>query len=151
MSASRELQIAINDATTQKNVWSAELMRLNQELSKAKVGQRASLRKAIRNAETQIEDYNRLIKKLNDDLARVLKAEVKNQDNIELAKQGISPGAKIAETIGKSVEAITPVLAGQLQTKRSTDVNETPTEQKPNYMVYAIVAGIILLLMKMKK
>ena len=145
----KALQISIDEATAQKNAWSAELMRLNTELGSAKIGARASLRKAIRNAEQQIQDSNRLIKKLNDDLARFLKAEVKNEDNLELAKQGISPGAQIAQSVGNVAQALAPVLAGNLATKRSADVSETPEQQKPmsTNIIYVVIAGIVLLLM----
>jgi len=149
--SAKELQIAINEATTQKNAWSAELMRLNTELGKAKLGARASLRKAIRNAEQQISDSNRLIKKLNDDLGKVLKAEVKNEDNLELAKQGISPVAQIAQSVGNIAQSFAPVIAGNLASKRSADAIDMPEQQKPMNMIYVVIAGIILLLMMKRK
>jgi hypothetical protein len=149
--SAKELQIAVNEATTQKNAWSAELMRLNTELGKAKLGARASLRKAIRNAEQQISDSNRLIKKLNDDLGKVLKAEVKNEDNLELAKQGISPGAQIAQSVGNIAQSFAPVIAGNLASKRSADAIDMPEQQKPMNMIYVVIAGIILLLMMKRK
>jgi chromosome segregation ATPase len=127
-------------------------MRLNRELSSAKIGKRASLRKAIKNAEQAIADYNRQIKKLNDDLAKILKAEVKNQDNLELAKQGISPGAKIAESLGNVATQLTPLLTGSEQTKRAQlEAPKEETATKNNTMMYIIVAVAVLLLMKMKK
>jgi predicted nucleic acid-binding Zn-ribbon protein len=151
--SAKELQIAINEATTQKNAWSADLMRLNTELGKAKLGARASLRKAIRNAEQQISDSNRLIKKLNDDLANVLKAEVKNEDNLELAKQGISPGAQIAQSVGNIAQSFAPVIAGNLASKRSADAIDMPEQQKlmSTNIIYVVIAGIILLLMMKRK
>lgn len=150
-----QLQIAISDATTQKNVWSAELMRLNTELAKAKMGQRASLRKAIKNAEQQIEDYNRNIKKLNDDLAKVLKASVKNEDNVILANQGISPGAKIADSLGSTLQSLVPVISGSLASKRSAsaDVPEQ-TESKgllSGNNLYYVIGAVVLLFLMMKK
>ena len=149
----KELETSINEATTQKNAWSAELMRLNSELSKSKIGARASLRKAIKNAEQQIQDSNRLIKKLNDDLARVLKFEVKNEDNLELAKQGISPGAQIAQSVGNVAQALAPVLTGSISDKRSADATEIPEQQKPmsTNIIYVVIAGIVLLLMMKRK
>ena len=149
----KALQTSINEATAQKSAWSAELMRLNTELGSAKLGARASLRKAIRNAEQQIQDTNRLIKKLNDDLASFLKAEVKNEDNLELAKQGISPGAQIAQSVGNVAQALAPVLAGSMSDKRSADASETPEQQKPMSIniIYVVIAGIVLLLMMKRK
>ena len=149
----KELETSINEATTQKNAWSAELMRLNSELSKSKIGARASLRKAIKNAEQQIQDSNRLIKKLNDDLARVLKFEVKNEDNLELAKQGISPGAQIAQSVGNVAQSLAPVLTGSISDKRSADATEIPEQQKPmsTNIIYVVIAGIVLLLMMKRK
>jgi chromosome segregation ATPase len=150
--SAREIQISIDNATRELNTWSAELMRLNRELSSAKIGKRASLRKAIKNAEQAIADYNRQIKKLNDDLAKILKAEVKNQDNLELAKQGISPGAKIAESLGNVATQLTPLLTGSEQTKRAQlEAPKEETATKNNTMMYIIVAVAVLLLMKMKK
>lgn len=153
--SAKALQIAINEATTQKNAWSAELMRLNTELGKAKLGARAALRKAIRNAEQQISDSNRLIKKLNDDLARVLKAEVKNEDNLELAKQGISPGVQIAQSLGQTAQSLIPTLVGTLESgKRAADATEqTITGTKSFFKDYSIfiVAGIVLLIFIFKK
>lgn len=148
---SEQIQLAINDAVRQKDVWTAELMRLNKELASAKVGKRASLRKAIKNAEEQIADYNRSLKKLNDDLARVLKAEVKNADNLELAKQGISPGSKIAETIGKTAESLIPTLQGSLASKRSAELNMEAQTEKPNYLYWLIGLAVLLFLMMKKK
>jgi chromosome segregation ATPase len=150
--SAREIQISIDNATRELNTWSAELMRLNRELSSAKIGKRASLRKAIKNAEQAIADYNRQIKKLNDDLAKILKAEVKNQDNLELAKQGISPGAKIAESLGNVATQLTPLLTGSEHTKRAQlEAPKEETATKNNTMIYIIVAVAVLLLMKMKK
>jgi hypothetical protein len=151
-----QLTIALENAITQKDVWTAELMRLNAELSKAKIGQRASLRKAIKNAEQQIQDYNRNIKKLNDDIARVQKASVKNEDNVILANQGISPGAKIAESLGKTIENIAPVVAGSLANKRSASADvPAQTESKSmftgNNLYYIIGAGVLLFIMMKKK
>jgi hypothetical protein len=152
--SAREIQISIDNATTQLNAWSAELMRLNKELSSAKVGKRASLRKAIKNAEQAIADYNRSIKKLNDDLASVLKTEVRQQDNLELAKQGISPGAQIVSSLGSVASQIVPVITGGMDsTKKSADVlTETAgtTGTKVNYLIYVAIAIVAFLMLKKK-
>lgn len=154
--SAEQLQNAINDAITQKNVWSAELMRLNAELSKAKIGQRSSLRKSIKNTEQQIEDYNRNIKKLNDDLAKLLKASVKNEDNVILANQGISPGAAIANTLGQTAQSLIPSLTGALDSgKRAADAtSQTITETKSFFkdnMMYIVIAVVALIFIMKKK
>jgi ABC-type transporter Mla subunit MlaD len=129
-------------------------MRLNRELASAKVGKRASLRKAIKNAEQAISDYNRSIKKLNDDLASVLKTEARQQDNLELAKQGISPGAQIATQLGNVANQIVPSLVGTLDsTKRAADATTTQvqsTGSKVNYLIYVAIALAAFLMLKKK-
>ncbi len=151
--SAKEIQLNIDNATRQLNVWSAELMRLNKELSTAKVGKRASLRKAIKNAEQAIDDQNRSIKKLNDDLARVLKAEVKNEDNLELAKQGISGAGQFASSLTGIADKLIPTLQGNLESrKKSADIAEQSLKEtsKTNYLIYVAIAIAAFLMLKKK-
>jgi DNA repair exonuclease SbcCD ATPase subunit len=153
MSAAADLlQGQINEATKQKAVWDAELLKLNRDLLTAKFGKKNEIRKAIRNAEQQIKDYLRQIKKLNDDLASLLKAETKQQDNNIAAEQGRNPANEIIATIGGVVKDVAPVVSGSLQSqnKRSADVNTEVDTKKPN-MMYIIIGAVVLLFLMMKK
>jgi hypothetical protein len=152
--ASDLLQGQINEATKQKSVWDAELLKLNRDLTTAKFGKKNEIRKAIRNAEQQIKDYLRQIKKLNDDLASLLKTETRQQDNIINAEKGQNPTRDIFETVGNVVKDVAPVLVGTgtLPTadKRSADI-PAGTDGKKSNMIYIIIGAVVLLFLMMKK
>jgi len=127
-------------------------LKLNRDLLTAKIGKKGEIRKAIRNAEQQIKDYHRQIKKLNDDLASLLRRETKQQDNNIAAEQGRNPANEIIATIGGVVKEVAPVVAGsfQQQNQRSADVNTEVETKKPN-MMYIIIGAVVLLFLMMKK
>lgn len=153
--ASEALQKQIDDATRLKNQWDAELIKLNQSLLTAKFGKKNEIKKAIRNAEQQIKDYNRQIKKLNDDLASLLKVEVKHQDDVILAEKGIDPKKEMFDAFGKAIENLTPVLSGGLQNKRTADAPVENTNTKKSFlegnMMYVLIGAVVLVFMLMKK
>lgn len=152
--ASEALQKQIDDATANKNKFGDELIKLNNALINAKFGKKNEVKKAIKNVEQQIKQNNILIKKLNDDLAKTLRTETRQQDNVILAQQGKSVASDIASTVGKAIETVAPLVAGNQQQTRSADV-PTETEKKPflsgNMLYIVIGAGVLLLMLMIRK
>lgn len=154
--ASEALQKQIDDATRLKNQWDAELIKLNQSLLTAKFGKKNEIKKAIRNAEQQIKDYNRQIKKLNDDLASLLKVEVKHQDDVILAEKGIDPKKEMFDAFGNAVQSLVPALTGTLNSgKRAADATtETITQSKSFFkdnITYILIGVALLIFILFKK
>jgi hypothetical protein len=163
MASSSEIQRTIDSAVSSRETWNAELLSLNKQLVNAKGTTKTRLKRAIKNAEDQVKDLDRSILKLNNDLKRVANTEMKQADNIELAKQGITPGKDIVNSIIGGAKDITGMLVNQ--SSGSLPITDKPTQKSadaPNganvtfegdakKKLYLIIGGAILLLILLMK
>ena len=150
-------QDAYNQQANQRDLFNAELLKLNAELAQAKWGKRGGIKKAIRNLEQQI-------RKLAVDMRRT-------QENITeqtLALQGIDQDsgkfqgaadilAGVADTAGNIMGAggMSAISAGkqetqQMQITTEGNVDIAKTQQKSNMMLY-LIGGAVALFFLMKK
>jgi len=163
--SSVDIQAALTSASKNLDSWTAELMKLNGSLVSAKVGKRGGIKKAIKNAEQQINGLEKQIRKLNDDLTKVARTEVRKQDDILLAEKGIDKSQGWKELAGKGLDAAVDLGGKFLEsksggstdpmTKKSTTGEAAPEGNKimgiDAKYVYIVGALLVALLMFKKK
>lgn len=137
----------------------SQLAGLNNDLAKAKVGKRSSIKKAITNVEQQLNHEFQIKKRTEENLSET-----------QLALQGIDQKAGVAGAVGGAVGAVAGAVGAAFgapgaalggsapgsqlntnapgQTKKANDDN---ANQKPNYMVYIIGAIILVVLLMFRK
>jgi hypothetical protein len=166
----KEFSSQLSELYRQRTSWNDKLSKYNDDLSKAKFGKRASIRKAIRNVEQQIKGIDRQV----DDVNRKIKQLEKVENDEILAKQGINAGAGRMEAIGGMIGS-TAQLAGSLmgagglsaigvgkqqakaeQSKTEAIISTNQTTQETTkknttlYIIIGVVAVVILFMFKKK-
>ncbi|MEY2671327.1 MAG: hypothetical protein RLZZ577_1643 [Bacteroidota bacterium] len=155
MSNSADIQRSIDSAIQSRKDWNAELLTLNKKLVDAKLSQRASIKKAIKNAEDQIKDLDKAINRMSNDLVKVSRTELKTQDDVILAEQGIVKGTQIIDSIGKAATNVTqsimgtaPVAEGGLPTtQRGLFDRKQDQDKSKQTMMYVYIGAALLLIM----
>jgi vacuolar-type H+-ATPase subunit H len=153
---SEEIQGNISLVQSDREKWSDTLMKLNGDLVTAKGSSKRRISSAIKNAEQQIGDLDKRLKKLDQDLSSVSKTEARRESKNILAEKGIAPGAEIVKSIGSTVSSVANTLSqggevSMLQKKAdaSNDENKSFFEK---YKMYILGAGaLIILLIFMKR
>lgn len=153
---SEEILKNISIVQGDRDKWSSSLMKLNGDLVTAKGSAKRRISSAIKNAEQQLNDLDKRLRKLDQDLNQVAKTEVKQESKNILAEKGISSGAEIVKTIGGTIQSVTQSLTtnseGSILSKK---IDATTEEKKTFFEKYKYFifggAGLIVLLLIFKK
>lgn len=146
MADSNDIQKTIDQVTADRDKWSAKLMEFNAQLISAKKAKdKRRVKDAIKNAEQAINDLDKRLKKLDQDLSSSSKTETRNKHKDILAEQGISAGAEIAKTIGSTVQAVVPALLNGEPTNTTRSANASdPLQFVKDNKTYFIIGGVVL-------
>ena len=158
MADSNNIQNQIDLVQADLSKWSAELMRLNGVLATAKGRVKNQTQRAIKNCEQFINDLTKRLKRLDADLQKSMKTEVKEKDNILLAEKGIDQKGNMISGIATSATAITQAIMGGssdptiMDKRKSTTETDTGTiaGMKPTTL-YIIAGAVVVLFLMMKK
>ena len=152
-----------NDAykaeTAQMQKLQDELLRLNAELAKSVFGKRASIKKAIRNVEQQIQKLSVTMRKTQENITeQTLAMQGIDQDSAKI--KGVSDIiGGVAQTAGAIMGAggLSQIATSKQETEQTRIKTEGETEQnkdtnksKSNMIMYVVV-GLVVVFLMMKK
>lgn len=177
MESVESLNVTLSKHEESRRLVSAALLKANEQLITAKVGQRGRLRDSIKNYEQEIKRLDRLIKDTGDTIAKLEKSQDKMETKTTAYEHGIDPNKAWADAIASGVGSVTnaitavvnplsagssprkvlegseplPAPAGYVENDLMKD-SKYPAKSGDWYMIYIGIAAVILyfLFKKMK-
>jgi hypothetical protein len=166
--ASLNLQLSKHEES--RRTVSAALLRANEGLVTAKVGQRGRIRDSIKNFEQELKRLDRLIQDTSNTIQKLQKSDDKLETKTTAYEQGFDPNAAWADAVKSGLGSVSNAfvaasgagLLGKGQTKSGTEPTtppETPPAEPPFPkaskfdglpMYIAIVAVVLYFIMKKK-
>ncbi len=105
---SLNLQLAKHEES--RRLVSAALLKANEQLVTAKVGQRGRLRDSIKNYEQELKRLDRLIKDVGNNIAKLEKSQDKMEIKTTAYEQGIDPNKAWADAISSGLGSVTNAI-----------------------------------------
>jgi hypothetical protein len=169
MESIESLNLSLSRHEESRRLISAALLKANETLVTAKIGQRGRIKDSIRNYEQELKRVGKLIEDTNKAITRLNRSEDKRDTKVSAYEKGIDPNAAWAQAIASGVGSVTNAITsigtggmGSLATKKDVEptppgVNAdpfagTPAEKKPmDGMIMYLVIGAVVLFMLFKK
>lgn len=169
MESIESLNLSLSRHEESRRLISAALLKANETLVSAKIGQRGRIKDSIRNYEQELKRVDKLIDETIKSITRLNKSEDRAETRTEAYRQGIDPNAAWAQAIASGVGSVTNAITsfgtgglGSLATRKDVEptppgVNADPfaataAEKKPmDGMIMYLAIGAVVLFMLLKK
>jgi len=170
MESIESLNVQLAKHEESRRLVSAALLKANEQLVTAKIGQRGRLKDSIRNYEQELKRLDRLIKETGDNIAKLEKSQDKMETKTTAYQHGIDPNKAWADAIASGVGSVTNAITSVVNPLSSLPVTSKkvlegtekpggsfgytqndafaggPAEKSPKdwYLVYIAIAAFVL-------